>query len=295
MRRAERRFRRRRRGGTGPAHPIFLHGGQRKRRRRLPLLLLGACLAVAAGYGAMVAAGSLVDPLGEDGTAGPKRSLAERLVSGSSRPPPDDELGRHERLVATAKEAGEAIGVYEEPGDREPEQSVEPREGQEGPLVFSVLESRDGWLEVLLPIRPNESTGWIRERDVSLGATKWEIEIDLSAHEVTAREGGELFDRWAIGLGQPETPTPPGDFYITELIKPPEEGTIYGDYVFVLSGFSEKLVRYAGGNGELGLHGTNDPSGLGQDVSHGCIRMSNSGITELAERLPLGTPVTVIP
>lgn len=293
MRRAERRFRRRG-GGTAPASPIFLSGGHARRRRRLPWLVLGVCIAVASAYGAMVAAGSLVGLSEEDGRAA-ERSLAERLVTAASRPAGDEKLAEHERFVATAKRQGESVSVYARPGDREPEGSVEPREGQESPLVFSVLRSRDGWLEVLLPVRPNESTGWIRERDVSLGATDWEIEIDLSAHEVTAREGGEVFDRFAIGLGQPETPTPAGEFYITELIRPPERGTIYGAYVFVLSGFSEKLTRYAGGNGELGLHGTNDTSGLGEDVSHGCIRMSNTGITELAERLPLGTPVTITP
>ena len=29
------------------------------------------------------------------------------------------------------------------------------------------------------------------------------------------------------------------------------------------------------------------------DASHGCIRMSNAGITKLAQVLPLGVPVTV--
>jgi hypothetical protein len=243
----------------------------------------------------MVAVGSLVSVPDEQGGAAAETSLAERLVSGASRPPAEEKLGKHEHLVATAKKPGEGVRVYGEPGGREPKQSVEPRTGQKGPLVFSVTRSRHGWLEVLLPVRPNGSTGWIREDDVSLGVTDWEIEIDLSAYEVTAREGRKVVDRWPIGLGQPETPTPAGDFYVTELIRPTERDTIYGAYVFVLSGFSEKLTRYAGGNGELGLHGTNDPSGLGEDVSHGCIRMSNKGITKLAERLPLGTPVTVKP
>jgi lipoprotein-anchoring transpeptidase ErfK/SrfK len=48
-----------------------------------------------------------------------------------------------------------------------------------------------------------------------------------------------------------------------------------------------------GGTGVLGLHGTGDPSSLGTDVSNGCIRMSNSGITKLAQVLPIGTPVEI--
>ena len=53
------------------------------------------------------------------------------------------------------------------------------------------------------------------------------------------------------------------------------------------------LTSFAGGDGVIGIHGTNDPSTLGKDVSHGCIRMSNSGITKLAKILPLGVPVQI--
>ena len=55
------------------------------------------------------------------------------------------------------------------------------------------------------------------------------------------------------------------------------------------------LFDFGGGDGQFGIHGTNDPSGLGRDVSHGCIRMSNAGITLLAQTLPLGVPVEILP
>ena len=60
-----------------------------------------------------------------------------------------------------------------------------------------------------------------------------------------------------------------------------------------MSGYSEVLFEFAGGNGVVGIHGTNNPSLLGTDVSHGCIRMSNEGITRLADTLPLGVPVEI--
>ena len=53
------------------------------------------------------------------------------------------------------------------------------------------------------------------------------------------------------------------------------------------------LANFAGGDGVIGIHGTNDASALGHDVSHGCIRMSNEGITKLARTLPLGVPVEI--
>jgi lipoprotein-anchoring transpeptidase ErfK/SrfK len=49
----------------------------------------------------------------------------------------------------------------------------------------------------------------------------------------------------------------------------------------------------AGGRGEIGLHGTNHPELLGQDVSHGCIRIANRDIRRLSKILPLGTPVEI--
>lgn len=63
--------------------------------------------------------------------------------------------------------------------------------------------------------------------------------------------------------------------------------------MYGLSGFSNVLTEFNGGDGVIGIHGTNDPSSIGRDVSHGCIRMSNTGITTLAATLPLGTPVEV--
>ena len=53
------------------------------------------------------------------------------------------------------------------------------------------------------------------------------------------------------------------------------------------------FADFAGGDGQIGIHGTNDPSSIGQAVSHGCVRVSNEVITQLNDLLPLGTPVVV--
>jgi len=41
------------------------------------------------------------------------------------------------------------------------------------------------------------------------------------------------------------------------------------------------------------LHGTNQPSSIGQAVSHGCIRLRNEDIERLYDMVPLGTPVYI--
>jgi lipoprotein-anchoring transpeptidase ErfK/SrfK len=45
--------------------------------------------------------------------------------------------------------------------------------------------------------------------------------------------------------------------------------------------------------GEYAIHGTNDPASIGHFVSHGCIRMYNADITDLYERVSVGTTVVV--
>ena len=42
------------------------------------------------------------------------------------------------------------------------------------------------------------------------------------------------------------------------------------------------------------IHGTTAPESIGRSVSNGCIRMLNEHVTDLYERVPIGTPVTVL-
>ena len=97
------------------------------------------------------------------------------------------------------------------------------------------------------------------------------------------------------GIGRDQYPTPGGVFYIKELLRPPDPTGAYGPYAYGLSGFSnvKELANFEGGQGTIGIHGTNDPSSIGSSVSHGCVRMRNEDITKLAQVLPLGTPVEI--
>ncbi len=45
--------------------------------------------------------------------------------------------------------------------------------------------------------------------------------------------------------------------------------------------------------GEYAIHGTNRPNSVGGYVSYGCVRMFNQDITDLFERVSVGTPVVV--
>ena len=162
------------------------------------------------------------------------------------------------------------------------------------PLVFLVQHREGDWLKVLLPVRPNGSSGWVRTTDVAMTRHQFRIVVELRAHRITVYNGLKTFERDLIGVGTAQTPTPNGQYYTKDLFKLPTANTVYGAYAIGLSGFSDVLDSYHGGSGVIGIHGTNEPALLGHDVSHGCIRLANDAITRLATVLPLGVPVAIL-
>ncbi len=195
-------------------------------------------------------------------------------------------------VVATAKVP--TVKVYATRADPGPprHQLAHPTEIG-GPLVFLVETGDQEWLQVNLPVRPNGSTGWIRTEDVTLSEHDYRIVVEIGAHRITVTKGNTVVLSEPVALGKSDTPTPGGKFYTKELLQPPNPNTVYGPYAYGLSGFSNTLTSFAGTEAVIGIHGNNDPSTLGKDVSAGCIRMSNSGITKLAKTLPLGVPVEI--
>jgi lipoprotein-anchoring transpeptidase ErfK/SrfK len=199
-------------------------------------------------------------------------------------------LPPYRNLVATVK--GPSIDVFAAPDAAVPPSWTLSNPRPSGSAqVFLVTERRGGWLNVMLPVRPNGSTGWIRAADVTVAGHDYRIEVELGAHKLTVFKGAGVFHEEAVGVGVTNTPTPGGRFYTVELFASQKEA--YGPFAYGLSGYSEVLYDFAGGDGQFGIHGTSDPSGLGSDVSNGCIRMSNEGITRLAEILPIGVPVEI--
>ena len=161
-------------------------------------------------------------------------------------------------------------------------------------LTLLVRHRRPGWFQVYLPVRPNGSTGWIHAADVKLVTTAYAITVQLHSHRPLLAKSGLVVRTFSIGVGRSVTPTPTGKYYITELLKQPNPNGLYGPYAFGLSAYSGVLQQFGrGGNGQVGIHGTNEPSLVGTDVSHGCIRLRNSDIVWLTKRLALGTPVII--
>ena len=201
-------------------------------------------------------------------------------------------------LVAQVK--GPQIAVYPSPHAAAPIETLENPWHLNGaadrpvPQVFLVEAQRqDGWVQVLLAERPNGSTGWVRQSDVDIVQVPYRVQVSLGAHEIKVFQGTSEIYEGQVAIGAPSTPTPTGKSYIRVLLETPNPTTAYGPYAYGLSGYSDVLTEFNGGDGEIGLHGNNDASVLGMSVTAGCIRMDNEQISTLAKMLPLGTPVGI--
>jgi lipoprotein-anchoring transpeptidase ErfK/SrfK len=162
------------------------------------------------------------------------------------------------------------------------------------PTTVLVVDERAGWLQVSLPIRPNGSTGWIPADAVELRPNAVALTVDRGRHRLVLTRDGQVELEAPVADGTAANPTPAGSFFVTDVVETEDAGGAYGPFAFGLSGHSETLTDFAGGDGQLGLHGTDDPAGIGRSVSHGCIRVTNDVIRRLVDAVPLGTPVTVV-
>lgn len=160
--------------------------------------------------------------------------------------------------------------------------------------VLAVLAPpEDGWIEVMLPVRPNGSTGWVRESQVSLFVVDGQITVDLSDKVLTYVIDDVEVLRTAVGIGSPHNETPVGEFFVTDNVRLADPNSPWGSHALGLSGRSDTITEFNGGDGIVGIHGTNNPASIGDDISLGCVRVPNDMIALLHTRVPIGTRVTI--
>lgn len=244
---------------------------------------LGCALAAAGLLLAGLLAGSLLAPGGAAPRAAAPALRARDVAAAPLRLPAGTSL------VADVPR-GRALAVFRRPGAARPARRLSARAA---PVLLVRARRPDGWLRVLLPLRPNGAGGWIRARDVVVRTNPYRIDVRLRAHRLVLRRGGRVVLRTPIGVGRAVTPTPRGLAFVVSLLRQPDPRGLYGPWAFGLSLYSPVLTAFGGGPGQVGIHGTNDPAGIGRDVSHGCIRLPNAAIERLARIVPLGTPVRI--
>lgn len=127
----------------------------------------------------------------------------------------------------------------------------------------------------------------------SAGREAWDddfhLVVDLSARELYVMEDGEVSRTYSVAIGKPQHPTPEGSFRIQRMVWNPR--WVPPDARWA----RDKRPRAPGDpRNPMGrvkiffrppdyyIHGTRETDSLGQAESHGCVRMRNSDVIELA-------------
>jgi L,D-transpeptidase ErfK/SrfK len=117
------------------------------------------------------------------------------------------------------------------------------------------------------------------------------VVISIPDRKLSLYEGGRVLKAWDVAVGKAATPSPQGQATIVRRVKNP---TWYGPAGRIVGpGRSNPVgTRWIGLSLKgYGIHGTNEPSSIGNAASHGCIRMRNRDVEELFEMVDTGTPV----
>ena len=180
--------------------------------------------------------------------------------------------------------------VYTRPGG--PPVAALPTTELGSPTWVPVVQSRPGWDRVLLPARPNRSTGWIYlgGGELQTAYSPYRVQISLATRRLTVLDAGHSLGSWTVADGAAGTPTPTGRTFLLALLAPRQPA--YSPLILPLGAHSDTLTTYGGGPGTVGLHGWPDPAVFGHAVSHGCVRVPPAALRALS-RIPLGSPVMI--
>lgn len=262
-------------------------------RRIIPTIAICFVVTACGGAAAMEPAQILPTP---PSTAGPTTATVPSTTTSTAAPDTHDEL-HTDTLPEGASlvfRASEAVDIYADLGDDQPSRTLEATTILGTVTVLAVLEGpENGWARVMLPGRPNGSEGWVEVGETMLSVVNGQLVVDLSERKLTYYEDGDEVLVTTVAVGSPRNPTPTGSFFITDNVTLADPNSPWGPHAFGLSARSETITEYNGGDGIIGIHGTNKPGSIGIAASLGCVRVPNEVITQLHEMIPIGTPVEI--
>jgi lipoprotein-anchoring transpeptidase ErfK/SrfK len=158
--------------------------------------------------------------------------------------------------------------------------------------TLALVAGRGDWAAVLSSELENSQVGWARIWQLELVESPLVLDVDLSARRLTVRDLDGVVRRVRIAVGAADTPTPPGDFYVTDKLAGPDFGPYYGCCIVALSGRQPNLPEGWSGGDRLAIHGSPTPT-WGKAVSNGCLHADETDLRYLMRWVPLGTYVRV--
>jgi L,D-transpeptidase catalytic domain len=149
------------------------------------------------------------------------------------------------------------------------------------------------WTLVQLPGRPNGRCGWVPSNALGeMHMTREYLRVDRERLTATLYRDARVIWSAPVGVGSPADPTPTGLFYVTEKLTA-IGGPFYGPYALGTSAYAPTLSEWPGG-GEVGIHGTDEPTLIPGRPSHGCVRLRNADMSRLWPLISVGTPIEIV-
>ncbi|GAA4238377.1 hypothetical protein GCM10022254_54070 [Actinomadura meridiana] len=247
------------------------------------LLLLGGCGGTASGG---TASGGPV-PVAGTAAAGTAGKVPEATTYGTV-PGASKDVAPGDTTDGVVAHPERSVPVYDHPGGRTV--ATLPAEQLGGPTWVPVVESSGGWRRVLLPSRPNGSSGWISGSGLRTAHTPYTVRIDLAHRRLTLLRSARTAGRWTVAVGGPKTPTPRGRTFLMAMLAPAKKTP--SPIVLPLGTHSATLDTFGGGPGTVALHGWPDASVFGKAVTHGCVRVPKDALKALSQ-VPLGSLVYI--
>lgn len=180
------------------------------------------------------------------------------------------------------------------------------------PGLLAALNPKSGFdnageVIVVPAARPDPEPAAITNRNVAASsggaAPVVRIEIDKAARRLQAFDAdGRLRAAYPATIGSEEKPAPSGRFEIRAIARNPTY-TYDPEYAFKGVRTKRKLTIPAGPNNPVGavwldltaesygIHGTPEPERIGKTFSHGCVRLTNWDVKDLASMVGKGTVV----
>jgi len=127
------------------------------------------------------------------------------------------------------------------------------------------------------------------------------IVVFRDSKRLTLFDGRRAVRTFPIATGQPQYPTPTGNYSIATMqrdpwwIPPPDSDWAQGAKPIPPGPGNPLGTRWMGTTAPLvGIHGTPDAASIGYSASHGCIRMRVPDAEALFGQVEVGTPVLIV-
>ncbi len=206
------------------------------------------------------------------------RALADQIAAELSRPVRDASIATSGELEFRPEQVGLAVAA----------------EATSQDLLAALADGRD-----VVTVRSLEV--WPRVSAAAFGKV---LLLRQDEHRLYLYQHGRRTHDWLVATGTGGYPTPTGQFEVAEKrlmptwVNPDPTGWGKGMPAQIGPGPDNPLgVRALNWSRTRGIrfHGTSNTASLGQDASHGCVRLSNDDVIQLYDLVDVGTKIVSLP